>query len=58
MVVNSSTNKWKINGKEHLDPQYYGLSKTGFRHLKVLDPLDGNGVKTLNSLKDKPGLTK
>ena len=37
--------------KGHLDPRNYGLSKKKFRHLKVLDLLDQNGVKTLNSLK-------
>ena len=58
MVEDFSTYKWKVNKKkEHLDPQDFGLSKTDFRHLKVLDLLDENGVKTLNSLKDYLGLT-
>ena len=44
--------------REHRDPQDYGLSKTDFRHLKVLDLLDENGVKSLDSLKDELGLSK
>ena len=58
MVKDFSTNKWKVNKKEHLDSQDYGFSKTDFRHLTVLDLLDKNGIKTLNSLKDELGLTK
>ena len=34
------------------------LSKTDFRHLKVLDLLDENGVKSLNSLNGELGFTK
>ena len=49
--------KWRVNVKEHLDPRDYGLSKNKFRHLKVLDLLDENGVKSLSSLKDDLKLT-
>ena len=47
----------RVNKKEHLDPRDYGLSKNKFRHLKVLDLLDENGVKSLNLLKDDLKLT-
>ena len=45
------------NKKEHLDPRDYGLSKNELRHLKVLDLLDQDSVKSLNSLKDDLKLT-
>ena len=40
------------------DSQDYGLSKTDFRHMKVLDLLDENDVKSLNSLKKSLGSPK
>ena len=58
MVEAFSTYKLRVNKKEHLDPHNYWLSKNKFRHLKVLDLLDENGVKSPNSLKDKLGLTR
>ena len=57
-VVDYFTYKWKVNGREHINPQDYGLSRTKFRHLKVLDLLDEDGVKPLETLKDKLGLLK
>ena len=41
--------------KDCLEPQDYGLPSNDFRHLKVLDFLDENGVKTVESLKDELG---
>ena len=58
MVEDFSTYKWRVNMREHLDPQKCGLSKIDFRHLTVLDLSDENIAKTLNSLKDKLGLLK
>ena len=57
MVEDFSTYKSRVNKKEHLHPQDYGLSKNETRHLKVLDLLDEDGVKILNSLKDDLKLT-
>ena len=57
MVEDFSTYKWRVNKKEHLDPRDDGLSKNICRHLKVLDPLDEKGIKSLNSLKDDLELT-
>ena len=44
--------------KNHINPLDYGLSRTEFRHLKVLDLLDENGIKPLENLKDELGLLK
>ena len=52
------TYMWKVNGREHINPQDYGLSRTKFRHIKVLDLLDEDGVKPLETLKDELGLLK
>ena len=48
----------KENRKKHINPLDYGLSRTKFRHLKVLDLLDENGIKPLENLKDELGLLK
>ena len=58
MVEDFSTYKRRVNGREHVDPQDYGLSKTKFRHLKVFHISDENGVQSLDSLKDELGLSK
>ena len=42
--------------KTSLNPEDYGLSNTNFRHLKVLDLLDENELKTLETPKDIPAL--
>ena len=52
------TYKWKVNKREHINPQDYGLRGTKFRHFKVLDLLDEDGVKPLETLKDELGLLK
>ena len=57
MVEDFSTYKSRVNKKEHLDPRDDGLSKNELRHLKVLDLLDQDSVKSLNSLKDDLKLT-
>ena len=57
MAEDFSTFKWRVDKKEHLDPPDYGLSNNKLRHLKVLDLIDENGVKTLNSLKNDLNLT-
>ena len=57
MFEDFSTYKSRVNKKEHLDPQDYRLSKNKTRPLKVLELLDEDGVKTLNSLKDDLKLT-
>ena len=57
-VADSFTYKRKENRDHHINPLDYGLSRTEFRHLKVLDLLDENGVKSLENLKDELGLLK
>ena len=57
-VADSFTYKKKENGENHINPLDYGLSRTEFRHLKVLDLLDENGIKPLDHLKDELGLLK
>ena len=57
-VADSFTYKRKENRDHHINPLDYGLSRTEFRHLKVLDLLDENGVKSLDNLKDELGLLK
>ena len=42
--------------KESLKPEEYSLSNTDFRHLKVLDLLNKNGFRTLETLRDDLGL--
>ena len=48
----------KENGENHINPLDYGLSRTEFRHLKVLDLLDENVIKPLEYLKDDPKTPK
>ena len=57
-VADYFTYKGKVNKKGHINPQDYGLSRNEFRHLKVLDLLDEDGVKPLETLKDELGLLK
>ena len=57
MFEDFSTYKSRVNKKEHLDPRDYGISKNETRHLKVLDLLDEDGVRSLNSLKDDLKIT-
>ena len=52
------TYKWKVNNKGHINPEDYGLSRNEFRHLKVLDLLNEDGIKPLETLKDELGLLK
>ena len=42
--------------KESLKPEDYSLSNTDFSNLKVLDLLDENGFRTLETLRDDLGL--
>ena len=51
-VVDYFTYKWKVNKKGRISPQDYELSRNEFRHLKVLDLLNEDGVKPLEALKD------
>ena len=55
-VADYFTYKWKVNKKGHIDPQDYGLPGNEFRHLKILDLLDKDGIKPLETLKDELGL--
>ena len=57
-VADFFTYKWKVNKKGFIDPLNYGLPRNEFRHLKILDLLDQNGIKPLESLKDELGMTK
>ena len=57
-VADFFTYKWKVNKDGFIDPLNYGLPRNEFRHLKVLDLLDQNGIKSLESLKDELGMTK
>ena len=42
--------------KESLKPEDYSLSKIDFSNLKVLDLLDENGFRSLETLRDELGL--
>ena len=42
--------------KECIEPQDFGLPRNDLRHLKVLDFLDKNSVKTVKSWKNELGL--
>ena len=57
-VADFFTYKRKENREHHINSLDYGLSRTEFRHLKVLDLLDENGIKPLENLKDELGLFK
>merc|ERR1711923_675193 len=57
-VADFFTYRQKENRDHHINPLDYGLSRTDHRHLKVLDLLDENGIKSLANLKDELGLSK
>ena len=57
-VADYFTYKLKVNKKGQINSQDYGLSRNEFRHLKVLDLLDEDGVKPHEALKDELRLLK